>query len=321
MEGLTQATEASAGPTADHPACEIKGLHHSYGDHVALDGFDLSIAARQITALLGPNGSGKTTLFRLLSTIMPVQQGSVRIAGFDPTRDPLAVRRRLGIVFQSPSLDKKLTVDENIACQAKLYGMSGRDLKRRRDEVLQRLGLADRRRERCENLSGGLKRRVEIAKSLLHRPSLMLLDEPSTGLDPAARRSLWACLEELTEQGTTVLLTTHLIEEADKADQVVIFSAGKKVAEGSPQALRGELGSGVITLVTADVDDAERILRDELKLAVQRTQDSLRVPADGSMELMTRMADRLGDDIQSISIGRPSLEDVFVARTGVSFEV
>ncbi len=304
----------------DTAVAQVTGVHHAYGDTQALGGVDLRIDASRITALLGPNGSGKTTLFRLLCTLLPLQKGDIKIVGSDVASQALAVRQNIGIVFQSPSLDAKLTVDENLACQAALYGIAGRTFQKRRDEVLESLGIKDRRGEYCEKLSGGLKRRAEIAKSLLHRPRLMLLDEPSTGLDPAARRSLWKCLTDLAEQGTAVLLTTHLIEEADKADQVVIFSAGKKVAEGPPHELRGQLGSRLISLVVADPDAAADRLRDEFGLTVLRTQDSLKISSDVTPDLVGRIADFLGDSLQSITLGRPSLEDVFVARTGVHFD-
>ncbi len=177
--------------------------------------------------MLGPNGSGKTTLFRLLCTLMPVQEGEIRVAGFSASSDPMAIRRQIGIVFQSPSLDKKLTVDENIACQGALYGIRGDSLRRRRNELLDQLQLRERRGDLCEQLSGGFKRRVELAKGMLHRPKLLLLDEPSTGLDPAARLVFWEAIRALAGQGTAVLMTTHLLEEADKADRVLILNEGR----------------------------------------------------------------------------------------------
>ncbi|MFK8113722.1 MAG: ATP-binding cassette domain-containing protein [Rubripirellula sp.] len=301
-------------------AAHVQGLHHSYGDHVALDGIDLNVNAGEILALLGPNGSGKTTLFRLLCTLLPIQKGSIHIGGVDSRLNPLAVRGQLGIVFQAPSLDKKLTVDENIACQAALYGIRGEELNQRRDQVLQQLDLVDRRGDFCESLSGGLKRRVELAKGMLHRPRVMLLDEPSTGLDPAARLSFWDAIRSMADSGVAVLMTTHLLEEADKADRVAIMSAGKKIAEGSPHQLRSEMGDGVVTVIAQDASAVESILISDLGLQPQRIDLQFRLQSDSPGELVALLAKKLGDHAQSISIGRPSLEDVFVAKTGCKFD-
>jgi len=295
------------------------GLHHRYGDHKALRGIDLEIHAGEIVALLGPNGSGKTTLFRLLSTLLPIQQGTLHVAGIDAAANPLGVRTRIGIVFQSPSLDKQLTVDENIACQAALYGISGSRLHQRRDELLQQLGLTDRRRDRCESLSGGLKRRVELVKGMLHHPPLLLLDEPSTGLDPVSRLSLWDAIGQMAEQGTAVLLTTHLLEEADKADRVAIMDRGRIVAEDAPDRLRAELGHGIVTVVATDLDRAESWMREQCGLDPQRVQNQIRVQSDSAETLVPQVIEALGDQLQSVSVGRPSLEDVFIARTGHEF--
>ena len=286
----------------------------------ALRGIDLDVAAGEIVALLGPNGSGKTTLFRLLCTLLPVQSGTVTIAGFDAAKEPLAVRANIGIVFQSPSLDKKLTVDENIACQAALYGIVGDALNDRRDEVLAQLGLTDRRGDFSETLSGGLKRRVELAKGMLHRPRLMLLDEPSTGLDPAARLSLWQTIEAMTEQGTTVLMTTHLLEEADKADRVAILCDGNKIAEGTPHALRSEMGESVISISAADNQAMLRTLADEFNIHATQVHQQIHFHAESPQELIPALMNRFGNAIESITAGRPSLEDVFVAKTGLRFD-
>jgi len=193
-------------------------------------------------------------------------------------------------------------------------------LRRRRDEALERFDLTDRRGERCEKLSGGLQRRVELAKSMLHRPQLMLLDEPSSGLDPAARRSLWQSLKDLAAEGTAVLLTTHLMEEAEKANQLMLFSSGQKVAEGTPSELRSELGDGVMAVVTNDNESAQRMLSEEFGLNAVAMDGCVRVLSGADPETVQKVAARLGDDLASISFGRPSLEDVFLARTGTTFD-
>ena len=233
------------------PAIEISHLAHRYGEHEAIRDLSLSVAAGEIFALLGPNGSGKTTLFRVLSTLIPLQQGEVHILGYDLRREPDAIRAQLGVVFQAPSVDKKLTVMENIIHHGRLYGLGGRELRTRADEMLARLGLADRRRDLVETLSGGLRRRVELAKGMLHRPRLLLLDEPSTGLDPGARSDLWQYLEQVRdEDGVTVVLTTHLLEEAERADRIAIMHRGELAALDTPAALQAAVGGDAITIRT-----------------------------------------------------------------------
>lgn len=309
----------SAGDPMAGAVCVVRDVHHQYGDHLALAGVDLNLSAGEIFALLGPNGSGKTTLFRLLCTLLPIQRGSVTIGGFDSRAKPLAVRGQIGIVFQSPSLDNKLTVDENIACQGALYGIKGAKLAERRNELLRRLQLVDRRGDYCESLSGGLKRRVELAKGMLHRPRLLLLDEPSTGLDPAARLNLWDAIRSMADEGMAILMTTHLLEEADKADRVAILCEGLKIAEGSPQQLRAAMGEGIVTVVANDVGRVEHVLRAELGLEPQRVHQQFRLQSDSPASLVSVLVDKLGDQAQSIAIGRPSLEDVFIAKTGRQF--
>jgi len=309
-------------PSVSKPGVSVfcHDVRHRYGDREALRGVNLEIRPGEIFALLGPNGSGKTTLFRLLSTLVPIQSGRIEVAGLDVAAHPLAVRAQIGIVFQAPSLDKKLTVDENIACQGALYGLSGSILQTRRDEVLRQMKLTDRRSDFCEKLSGGLKRRVELAKGMLHRPSVMLLDEPSTGLDPSARLDLWQSLRSMADEGITVVLTTHLLEEADKADRLAIMADGQLIADGTPDSLRSELGDGLITISAVDLDSIETILRDEMGLATQRASHQVRIRCEGAPAWVPRIADRLGDRVQSISVGRPGLEDVFIAKTGYHFD-
>ncbi|WP_153555846.1 ABC transporter ATP-binding protein [Roseimaritima sediminicola] len=308
----------AAAVDATGAAIQVSGVRHRYGDHTALDGVDLNVASGQIYALLGPNGSGKTTLFRLISTLMPLQSGRITVAGAEVS-DPLDVRRRIGIVFQSPSLDKKLTVDENVGCQAALYGLSGATLRQRRDEVLGQLGLLDRRGEFCERLSGGLKRRVELAKGMLHRPRVLLLDEPSTGLDPGARLDLWEVLRSMAGEGMTILLTTHLLEEAEKADRLAILHEGRVIAEGAPDALQAELGEGLVTVVCDPDEGLQRRISQQLGVECQRMQNQLRIHSDNPAALVPQLAELLGTAARSITVGRPGLEDVFIAKTGHRF--
>ncbi|TWT73884.1 ABC transporter ATP-binding protein [Allorhodopirellula solitaria] len=305
-------------------AVSVAGLSHRYDQTYAVNELDLSVHGGEIVAVLGQNGSGKTTLFRLLSTLLPVQQGQVSIAGADVRSETMAARGRLGIIFQSPSLDIKLTVLENLRCQGALYGLAGDRLRNRCDELLKQFSLEDRRDEFCQTLSGGLKRRVELAKGLLHRPPVMLLDEPSTGLDPAARLALWDALESLAAEGVAVMLTTHLMDEAAKASRVVLLDAGKKIADAPPAELQRAVGDRVLSIVAEDLSGAESYLRDEMDLIPLRIGKTLRLTSEQSgsrdlADLLSPIAERLGDSVESISLGRASLEDVFVAKTGKAF--
>jgi ABC-2 type transport system ATP-binding protein len=289
-----------------------------YGERQALAGVDLSVAAGECFALLGPNGSGKSTLFRLLTTMSAVQEGRLRVAGFDCRDEPAKVRQRIGVVFQSPSLDPQLTVGENLHCHGVLYGLSGESLNRRAAEVLEEFGIADRTHDRCKTLSGGLKRRVELAKSVLHEPPVLLLDEPSTGLDPAARLELWQVLTKLKDRGTTILLTTHLLEEAERADRLAILHLGRVIACGPATQLRAELGPSVLTVQAEDPARALSI-GESLGLNGRVAGQVVWLRGDGLIEAVPEVARQLGSAAQSLTIAQPSLEDVFLARTGSRF--
>ncbi|MCH5377216.1 MAG: ATP-binding cassette domain-containing protein, partial [Planctomycetes bacterium] len=234
---------------ANQDAIDVAELTYRYGNRIALDGLALQVRRGEIFALLGPNGGGKTTLFRVLSTLVAVQSGRVHVLGLELPQQAASVRRRIGVVFQAPSLDRKLTVSENIRFQAALYGIRGRVLAERQQELLDQLGIADRMRERTESLSGGLRRRVELAKGMIHRPELLLLDEPSTGLDPGARSDLWEYLQRLRDQHhVTIVLTTHLLDEAERADRIAILNHGSVVALDTPEALKASVGGDSITI-------------------------------------------------------------------------
>jgi ABC-2 type transport system ATP-binding protein len=302
------------------PAIETSQLMHRYGERTALAGLDLSVETGEIFALLGPNGGGKTTLFRLLSTLIPIQQGSASVLGYDVARETAEVRRRIGVVFQAPALDKKLTVEENLRHQGHLYGMSGMPLQIRSDEMLARLGLADRRRDRVETLSGGLRRRVELAKGMLHGPRLLLLDEPSTGLDPAARSDLWDYLRQIRgEDGVTVALTTHLLEEAEKADRLAILNAGSLVALDTPDRLRASVGGDTLTIETDEAGPLVAAIADRFGLPAHEVDGSVRLELPDAAQWVPRLIEALPGRIESITLGKPTLEDVFIARTGHRF--
>lgn len=302
-------------------AISIEGVRYRYGEREALRGLSFDVAEGETFALLGPNGSGKTTLFRLLSTLAPLQEGSIRVAGHDVAAEPAAVRSAIGVVFQSPSVDKKLRVEENLRCHGRLYGLGGTDLRRRIDEGLSRFGLAERRRENVETLSGGLQRRVELAKCLMHRPRVLLLDEPSTGLDPAARSDLWRALGEANGAGVTVVATTHLLEEAEKADRLAILHEGQLAALDTPAALQASVGGDTITLRTAKPEDLAEQIHSEMQLDALPLEAAVRIEANGdATETAATLYGRFREQIDELSIGKPTLEDVFIAKTGHRFE-
>jgi ABC-2 type transport system ATP-binding protein len=301
-------------------AIEASALGFHYGDRPALAGVTFSIARGEIFGFLGPNGGGKTTLFKLLSTLAPIQSGRARLFGHDLAGETGAVRRRLGVVFQHPSLDGKLTVRENLAAHGHLYGVSGKRLRERSAAMLERLGLSAREHDRVETLSGGLQRRVELAKALLHEPELLLLDEPSTGLDPAARREFWNYLEHLRERdGVTVVLTTHYMEEAERCDRIGIMHQGKLVAIAPPNELKSEVGGDVIVIRTGAPELLQRKILARFKLKSQLVDGAIRIEKLRGHELVRDLIDAFGDEIESVSFGKPTLEDVFVHLTGHQF--
>ncbi len=314
VDGMPRHRPDSSAPRA---MVRVDKLSLHYGDRAALDAVSLHVAAGELFGLLGPNGSGKSTLLRILATLLQPGGGQAEVDGLDLTGRPSAIRRRLGVVFQATSLDGKLTVTENLRFQGYLYGMAGRGLSARIDALLARLGLSDRRRERVETLSGGLKRRLELAKALLHRPTVLLLDEPSTGLDLGSRSTFWEMLAELQQQNElTVLLATHQMEEADRCRRVALLDEGRLVAMDTPFALKHGLGDTIITLESADPPALARLLstRMDLQAVVQDGRLRLRGPAHPT--LVPRLMAEFGGEISALRIGRPTLGDVFLALTG-----
>jgi ABC-2 type transport system ATP-binding protein len=304
-------------PANASPALTTNELTHRYGDRLALDRISLRVEGGEIFGLLGPNGGGKTTLFRILSTLVRPTSGSAAIFEFDLLRDTGALRGRLGVVFQAPSLDKKLTVRENLTYQGRLYGLAGAVLRERVDHLLLEFNLRDRAGDLVETLSGGLQRRVEIAKSLLHRPALLLLDEPSTGLDPGARIDLWQTLYRLRDQaGVTVLLTTHLMEEGERCDRVAIIDLGRIVAEGTPEELRAGIGGEIVSARARDATSLGERIAASLGVEVNVLNDEVRIEQADGAGFITRLVAAFPGEIDSVTLARPTLEDVFIARTG-----
>jgi ABC-2 type transport system ATP-binding protein len=299
------------------PAVEALGVGYRYGARTALREVGFEVARGEIFGFLGPNGGGKSTLFRILATLLPPLEGTVRILGHDATGDRTAIRREIGVVFQAPSLDRFLTARENLLHQGHLYGLRGRELGARIEEMLERFQLLDRSRERVDGFSGGMRRRLEIAKALLHRPRLLILDEPSTGLDPSARRSVWKLLRELqARDGLTVALTTHLMEEAETCGRLAILDQGRRVALDTPEALKQEVGGDVVTAETEDPDALAADVRERFGVEATVAGGRVRVERPRGHEFVATMAEAFPGRIRSVAVGRPTLEDVFVHLTG-----
>jgi ABC-2 type transport system ATP-binding protein len=275
----------------------------------------------EIFGLLGPNGGGKSTVFRILSTMMVPAGGRAVVAGHDVVRDPAAVRRHVGVVFQTQSLDKALTVEENLRAQGHLHGLSGDKLRERMEAALERLGIADRRKGLVETLSGGLRRRVEIAKALLHRPQVLLMDEASSGLDPSARRDVSRHVEDLRERdGVTVLLTTHILEEADRCDRLILLHQGSIVAQGSPGELRSRIGGDVVVLETGDPDGLAQRVRQQFGVPAVVRDSQVRVEITNGHRFITEVVEAFPGSVESVGLHKPTLEDVFVRETGASID-
>jgi ABC-2 type transport system ATP-binding protein len=302
------------------PAIAVTGLRKSYGDHLVLDGIDLTVAEGTIFSLLGPNGAGKTTIVQILSTLIAADGGEVRVAGHDLATDPGGVRSAIGVTGQFSAVDGLLTGEGNLILMADLHHLGKRAGRRRAAALLERFDLADAARKTAMTYSGGMRRRLDLAMTLVGDPSIIFLDEPTTGLDPRSRRTMWQIIRELASSGITILLTTQYLEEADQlADRVAVLDRGRLVAEGTPEELKRRIPGGHIQLRFHDrpgLDSAARILGD-----AHRDDEALvlRVPADGTPQSVKALLDRLGPEVLSadgITVHTTDLDDVFFALTG-----
>jgi ABC-2 type transport system ATP-binding protein len=306
----------SVGP----PIISVCDVVHRYQDRTALNGVSFDVRPAELFGLLGPNGSGKTTLFRILSTLMVPTSGTAVIAGFDALRQPGALRRHIGVVFQAQSVDPKLTAYENLWHQGHLYGLRGAVLKTRINEILTRVGLLDRAVDLVETFSGGMQRRIELAKGLLHHPEVLLLDEPTTGLDPGARHDLWQYLQILRdEERVSVIVTTHLMEEAQRCDRLAILNEGSLVALGTPEALTREIGGDVILLEARDPQALADRIRTKFHVDATVMDKHVRLEIENGHHFVPNVVEAFPGEIQSLSVSKPTLEDVFIHRTGHRF--
>jgi len=293
---------------------------HRYQDRTALNAVTFDVRPAELFGLLGPNGSGKTTLFRILSTLMVPSSGTATIVGLDAVHQSGALRRHIGVVFQAQSVDPKLTAYENLWHQGHLYGLRGQELKNRINEILTRVGLLDRSSDRVETFSGGMRRRIELAKGLLHHPEVLLLDEPTTGLDPGARRDLWQYLQILRDQEhVSVIVTTHLMEEAERCDRLAILNEGNLVALGTPEELKREIGGDVILLEARDPQSLADRIRNKFHVDAGVLDNHVRLEIEGGHRFVPDVVEAFPGEIQSLSVSKPTLEDVFIHRTGHRF--
>ena len=301
------------------PAVAVHGLVKRYGAIEAVRGIDLEVARGETFGFLGPNGAGKSTTINILCTLVEPTDGEAEVVGLDVVRDRAAVRRRIGLVFQDPTLDAPMSGEQNLRFHQELYGVDRRRAPARREEVMRMVGLWDRRADPVATYSGGMRRRLEIARGLLHSPQVLFLDEPTIGLDPQTRGTIWDYVAELhrTEE-ITVFVTTHYMDEAEHCDRIAIMNEGRIVALDTPDALKAQVGADRVTITTDDDEAALRALSREFGLegAVREGAVTVRVP-DGA-GFVPRLFARLGVGIRSVTVTRPSLDDVFLAHTGTT---
>ena len=301
-------------------AITVTGLRKSYGQKTVLDGIDLHVPVGTIFALLGPNGAGKTTTVQILSTLLAADGGAAFVAGHDVAREPNAVRAVIGVTGQFSAVDKLLTGEENLLLMADLRHLGKREGRRRVAELLAQFDLVDAARKPLAIYSGGMQRRLDLAMTLVGNPRIIFLDEPTAGLDPRSRRTMWTIIRQLVAGGVTIFLTTQYLEEADElADHVAVLDAGRLVAQGSPDDLKRQVPGSHIRLQFADaagLDSAARVLCDSAR---DDTALTLQVPSDGGVRSLRAVLDRLDHEsiaVDGLSIHTPDLDDVFLALTG-----
>ncbi len=296
---------------------EVKGLVKKYGDLEAVRGIDLTVEQGEVFGFLGPNGAGKTTTISILCTLLRPTAGDARVAGVGVSHDPAEVRRRIGLVFQDPSLDDQLTARENLELHGRIYGVPGALRRERIDELLAVVELADRANSLVKTFSGGMKRRLEIARGVLHHPQILFLDEPTLGLDPQTRKHIWDYLNSLRKrEGVTLFMTTHYMDEAEFCDRIAIIDRGTIAALGSPAELKGRIGGDVITLAVADVPAAAREIKERFDIAPLAANGTLRIEVADGASFLPRLVRELSMPISTVSLSRPSLDDVFLKLTG-----
>jgi ABC-2 type transport system ATP-binding protein len=296
---------------------EVRDLHKRYGEVEAVRGVSFSVPEGETFGFLGPNGAGKTTTISILCTLIRPTSGSAQVAGFDVERAPADVRRHIGLVFQDPTLDEYLTAEENLRFHAELYGVPRSEARIRIDQVLEMVGLGDRRRSIVRTFSGGMRRRLEIARGLLHSPRVLFLDEPTIGLDPQTRAHIWSYIEELKRgDHITIFLTTHYMDEAEHCDRIAIIDGGRVVALDTPDALKESVGRDRVEIETADDEGAIRELGERFGLEASVSEGAVRVYVPHGDEFLPRLFADFTVPVRSVNVARPTLDDVFMTYTG-----
>ncbi len=305
----------------------VKNLQKSYGDVKVLRGINFTVKNGDILALLGPNGAGKTTTIRILSTLLKSDAGKAQINGYDVEEEAAGVRKSIGLTGQYAAVDEYLTGKENLQLMGRLYRLSVKDSNNRANELLQQFDLEEAANRAVKTYSGGMKRRIDLAMSLIASPPVIFLDEPTTGLDPRSRQTMWKMIKQLTSSGTTILLTTQYMEEADHlADSIVVIDGGKVIAEGTPDKLKAKVGSERLELTIgkkSSLEKAQTII-DSKGLQVDKERRTLSIASTGGVRKLREVLQRLEDanvEVESISLHRPTLDDVFLTLTGRTTEV
>ncbi len=322
LEGNGSRSGKSHNPLPAVPMVSVSELGFRYAgqEKWAIRNLTFSVGAGELFAVVGPNGGGKSTTFRILSTLLPMQTGSATLMGYDFAHDAMKIRKAIGVVFQAAALDKTLTVKENWQHTGWLYGLRSKQLEQRMAELAEKFHLTERLSDRVGSLSGGLMRRVEIAKAMLHHPKVLLLDEPTVGLDPLARRELWMFLKDLVKtKQVTLLWTTHFLEEAEFADRVLLIHQGQGVALGSPAQLESAVGESVLFLESEDLSHLQGKISQEWGVQSSIVDHKLRVQDKRGIEMLTAILHKHSRDIKTLQFGRPTLEDVFMEKTGEAY--
>ncbi|MBB0969542.1 ATP-binding cassette domain-containing protein [Dietzia aerolata] len=305
------------------PAIEAEKLVKKFGDFTAVDGISFTVPTGSVLGLLGPNGSGKTTTIRMMTTLSPPTSGTARVAGYDIQRQPAEVRKAMGLTAQAATVDELLTGRENLRLIGDLYGLPKKQVKARADELLEKFSLTDAAAKVAKSYSGGMRRRLDLAASLVAAPPVLFLDEPTTGLDPRSRNELWDVLRDLVREGTTLLLTTQYLDEADQlADNVIVIDHGKVIAEGTPLQLKDRSGAASLVITVSrpdDVDAAAQVLEGRIEeFHVDHDSRRITAPSEGVSALAGIAAafTEAGIELDDIGLQRPSLDDVFLSLTG-----
>src|SRR5947209_13754339 len=310
---------AMAGNGSRQNAIIVRELVKDFGEVKAVRGVDFEVAPGEVFGFLGPNGAGKTTTINMLCTLVKPTSGSAMVAGFDVTRERDDVRRHIGLVFQDPTLDSYLTAAQNLKLHAELYGIQSGLVGPRMHQVLDMVGLWDRKDSTVGTFSGGMRRRLEIARGLMHSPRVLFLDEPTIGLDPQTRRSIWTYIRELKEsEEITIFMTTHYMDEAEWCERIAIMDHGEIVALDDPRALKAQVGTDRVTIHTDDDDAAIAALAERFGIEARIAEGAVTIQVPGGEEFVPRLFAELGVPIRSVSVSRPTLDDVFMSYTGTT---